>query len=75
MGLRSLYFAISGIMEYFRYLKKGLAFILAFVGIKMCISDFLKIPVFYSLLIIISILLLFILASLIGKRDPGKPKK
>jgi tellurite resistance protein TerC len=66
MGLRSLYFAISGIMEYFRYLKKGLAFILAFVGIKMCISDFLKIPVFYSL---------FILASLIGKRDPGKPKK
>lgn len=35
MGLRSLYFAISGFMDYFRYLKPALAFILVFIGVKM----------------------------------------
>jgi tellurite resistance protein TerC len=35
MGLRSMYFAISGFMEYFRFLKPALAFILVFIGIKM----------------------------------------
>ena len=41
LGLRSLYFAISGIMEYFRFLKIGLAFVLMFVGVKMCVSNFI----------------------------------
>ena len=35
MGLRSLYFAISGFMDYFRFLKPALAFILVFIGVKM----------------------------------------
>lgn len=35
MGLRSMYFAISGFMDYFRYLKPALAFILVFIGVKM----------------------------------------
>lgn len=35
MGLRSMYFAISGFIEYFRYLKPALAFILVFIGVKM----------------------------------------
>ncbi|MDR0732828.1 MAG: TerC family protein [Dysgonamonadaceae bacterium] len=39
LGLRSLYFALSGIMGYFRYLKYGLAFILFFIGFKMCINE------------------------------------
>jgi tellurite resistance protein TerC len=64
MGLRSLYFAISGVMDYFRFLKTGLAFVLTFVGVKMCSSNFFEIPVLYSLLIIISILLISIIASL-----------
>ena len=34
LGLRSLYFAIAGIMGYFRYLKVGLAFVLTFVGLE-----------------------------------------
>jgi tellurite resistance protein TerC len=68
MGLRSLYFAVSGIMDYFRYLKVGLAFVLAFVGIKMCISSFVKIPVVYSLLVIIGILAISILASVIIRK-------
>lgn len=68
LGLRSLYFAISGIMGYFRFLKTGLAFVLSFVGLKMCISDFLEIPVPVSLITIISILLTSIIASVLIKK-------
>jgi tellurite resistance protein TerC len=67
LGLRSLYFAVSGIMNLFRFLKVGLAFVLTFVGLKMCLSDIFEIPVIYSLLTIISILAISILASVIFK--------
>lgn len=68
LGLRSLYFAISGIMEYFRFLKVGLAFILSFVGLKMCISGFFEIPIIISLLVILCILLISVIASVIIKK-------
>jgi tellurite resistance protein TerC len=69
LGLRSLYFAIAGIMGYFRYLKVGLAFVLSFVGMKMLGSYFhFEIPIVISLLIIITILLISIFASVIIKR-------
>ena len=70
LGLRSLYFAIAGIMGYFRYLKVGLAFVLTFVGMKMLASYFhFEIPILISLGIIISILLASILASVFIKRE------
>jgi len=70
LGLRSLYFAVAGIMGYFRYLKIGLAFVLTFVGFKMVAAFFnLEIPIHYSLLTIVSILLLSVLASVIIKRE------
>jgi tellurite resistance protein TerC len=70
LGLRSLYFAISGIMDYFRFLKVGLAFILSFVGLKMCVSGFFEIPIVTSLLVILAILIISIVASvLIRKKD------
>jgi tellurite resistance protein TerC len=70
LGLRSLYFALAGIMGYFRYLKVGLAFVLTFVGLKMLSSFFhIEIPIVTSLLIIISILLISILASVFIKKD------
>jgi tellurite resistance protein TerC len=69
LGLRSLYFAIAGIMGYFRYLKVGLAFVLTFVGLKMLGAFFLfEIPIVLSLLLIISILLISILASVFIRR-------
>jgi tellurite resistance protein TerC len=68
LGLRSLYFAISGIMEFFRFLKVGVAFVLTFVGLKMCISNYFEIPVLYSLLVIVSILLISIIASVVIKK-------
>ncbi len=56
LGLRSLYFALANIIERFKYLSVGLAIILVFVGIKMVIVDVYHIPIFTSLLIIVSIL-------------------
>jgi tellurite resistance protein TerC len=70
LGLRSLYFAVAGIMGYFRFLKVGLAFVLSFVGLKMLSSYFhFEIPIITSLGIIISILLLSILASVVIKKE------
>jgi tellurite resistance protein TerC len=68
LGLRSLYFAVSGIMGYFRYLKVGLAFVLSFVGTKMLLAFInIEIHIVLSLLIIISILTVSILASVLIK--------
>jgi len=68
LGLRALYFALSGVMKYFRFLKIGLSVILVFVGAKMMMVDFYKFPITLSLGIIISILLISVLASLIIKK-------
>ena len=70
LGLRSLYFAVAGIIGYFRFLKTGLAFVLTFVGLKMLGSFFhFEIPILISLGVIISILLVSILASVFIKRE------
>lgn len=72
LGLRSLYFAVAGIMGYFRFLKIGLAFVLSFVGLKMLASFFhFEIPILISLAVIILILLISILASVFIK-EKGK---
>jgi len=73
MGLRSLYFALSGIMGLFRFLKIGLAFVLTFVGLKMLAAYFeFEISIVLSLGIIVSILLISVLMSLVLKKDePG----
>lgn len=63
LGLRSLYFALAGIEKYFHYLKYGLSAILVFVGIKMCIADFFKIPIEISLILIGFILFISMIAS------------
>ncbi len=73
LGLRSLYFAIAGIMGLFRYLKVGLAFVLAFVGLKMLLAFFkFEIPIVLSLLIIVGILVFSILASVIFPQKTSK---
>jgi tellurite resistance protein TerC len=69
LGLRSLYFALSGIEKYFQYLKYGLAVILVFVGAKMCLMDFVKIPVEVSLIVIVFVLGISMLASAVMSRQ------
>ncbi len=68
LGLRSLYFALAGVEKYFRYLKYGLSTILIFVGVKMCITDWYKIPVDLSLIVIVFILSISMLASVIVQK-------
>lgn len=53
LGLRSLYFALAGIEKYFLYLKYGLAVVLIFIGLKMCITDLYHIPIEISLAFIV----------------------
>ena len=70
IGLRSLYFLLSGMAGKFPYLKYGISVILFFVGVKMLISHHFKIPVLASLGVIVAILAVSILAS---KFFPPKP--
>jgi tellurite resistance protein TerC len=52
LGLRALYFLLAGMIGRFSYLKVGLAFVLAFVGVKMLISEVYKVPIWLSLTVI-----------------------
>jgi len=71
LGLRSLYFVLATYMEKFRYLKHSLVFILAYVGVKMVISNHYHIPDGASMAIIVGILLVGIVASICGgDKDP-----
>jgi len=67
LGLRSLYFALAATIKYFRFLNYGLAVILSFVGIKMCVAELYKFPINLSLLIIVGVLTCSILASILIK--------
>jgi len=70
LGLRSLYFALAGLMDKFHYLKTSLVFVLAFVGVKMLLSHHYPIPTPVSLGVILGTLSVGAIASIIGrKRD------
>jgi tellurite resistance protein TerC len=64
LGLRSLYFALSGIVHRFWLLSYALAVVLIFVGIKMTLIDFYKIPIEWSLMFIATIITASIFLSL-----------
>jgi tellurite resistance protein TerC len=68
LGLRSLYFALAGIEKFFVYLKYGLSAILIFVGLKMCISDWYKVPIEISLAFIVLTLSMAVLASMVMQK-------
>ena len=68
LGLRSLYFLLAGVMHKFEYLKLGLAAILVFVGAKMALVDWVKVPTVLSLGVIAAILALAVAASLFKAR-------
>jgi tellurite resistance protein TerC len=70
LGLRSLYFALSGVMQLFRYLKLGLAIILVFIGVKMLIEPWVDISTAVSLGVIGGVLTMSVLASML---IPAKP--
>jgi tellurite resistance protein TerC len=68
LGLRSLYFAVAGLMSMFRYLRYSLVLILAFVGVKMLLVSRYHVPNMVSLGIIVGTLAGGIIASLVATR-------
>jgi tellurite resistance protein TerC len=71
LGLRSLYFLLSGMVDKFRFLKPSLAGVLVFVGLKMALADFVKLPSWVSLGVIALLLGAGIAASLKWPPRPG----
>ncbi len=76
LGLRSLYFALNGIMGYFHYLKYALAGILSFIGIEMCINELSRafgwdfhISNGVSLVVILGALAVSIVLSIVHKKS------
>ena len=68
LGLRSLFFALSGMLDRFRLLHYGLGVILSFVALKMLASRWIHVDVGISLAVILGILAIFIVASLVDER-------
>lgn len=74
LGLRSLYFALAGIMRKFRYLKVSLALILMVVGLKMLLAEWLKLTLgehfnLYLLMVVVAILAAGMAVSLVAERN------
>jgi tellurite resistance protein TerC len=63
LGLRSLYFALASALDKLRLLHYGLALILAFVGLKMLLGHWYQVPVTWSLVFIVAVLVVFAAAS------------
>jgi tellurite resistance protein TerC len=68
--LRSMFFALSGMMHKFRHLKTSLVFLLAYIGVKMLLSAKIHIPTPFSLAVIAGILGVGVVASLLSKAAP-----
>jgi len=81
LGLRSLYFLLAGMMDRFRHLKTGLAVILTFVGLKMCLAHWVKASfgisdgaaIVGSLAFISVVLVVSVLPGLLSRRAEGSP--
>jgi len=74
LGLRSLYFALSSVLDRFRYLHYGLGAMLAFVALKMLTAHWIEISTIWSLVIMASILGICAIASLMAPKHAPKPK-
>ncbi|HPT15009.1 MAG TPA: TerC family protein [Bacteroidales bacterium] len=72
LGLRSLYFALAGVVHRFWLLSYGLAVVLIFVGLKMMLIDFYKIPIEWSLAFIALVITSSIILSLKLKNPENK---
>jgi len=66
LGLRSLFFVLAGMMELFHYLHYGLSIVLIFIGSKMLISDYYRIPTGWTLAAVGGVLAISVLASVVA---------
>ena len=70
LGLRALYFVLADMADRFYLLSYGLALVLMFIGVKMLLIDFFKIPVFLALGVVVALIAASIAASLIRSPKP-----
>jgi tellurite resistance protein TerC len=75
LGLRSLYFVLSSMLDKFGYLKYSLIFILAFVGVKMLLVHYIHLPQWLSLGLILTAMGTGIIASIVKDRKRMKEKE
>lgn len=68
LGLRSLYFALAGMLRAFHHLAVGVALVLMFVGVKMLISGWIEIPIGLTLGVVVATLGASVIASLAGRK-------
>jgi len=74
LGLRSMYFAVSGLIKIFRFLHYGLGVVLALVGLKMLASDYFRVPIVATLSVVAAILLVSVALS-VAFPEPAKGRK
>jgi tellurite resistance protein TerC len=72
LGLRSMYFALAGMMEFFHYLHYGLSVVLIFVGAKMLISHYYQIPTAWALGVVAGVLLVSVLVSVVHPKKNAR---
>lgn len=72
LGLRALFFLVSGLARRLPYLNYGIAAVLAFIGIKIILQSFVIIPIFLSLGIVVGVLLIATVASLLSAQRLNK---
>ncbi|MGH7481075.1 MAG: TerC family protein [Longimicrobiales bacterium] len=70
LGLRSLYFALAGMLDRFHYLSRALAVVLIFVGVKMLISDYWHMPTWLALGFVLAVLSGAVVLSLLRPKPP-----
>jgi len=75
LGLRSLYFVLSGAMGFFRFLRPGLAAILVFIGMKMLVAHWLAFSTALSLGVIAAVLAISVLLSLLIRKEKAEGLK
>jgi tellurite resistance protein TerC len=71
LGLRSMYFALAGMMDLFQYLHYGLSCVLIFVGLKMLFSHYYTMPTWIALIVVAGVLGTSVLASVLAPKKAG----
>jgi tellurite resistance protein TerC len=77
LGLRSMYFALAGMMKLFHYLNYGLSVVLIFIGAKMLLPERYHVPTWAALAVVAGVLGLSVLASILFPKpeEPDSPAK
>ncbi len=71
LGLRSLFFALSGMLDRFHLLHYGLSVILILIGLKMLVSNYIEMPTYVALAVVAGVLVISIVLSLVFPKQPS----